>query len=437
MAAAIEGRELGAAVLMVERSAIGGTCVNVGCVPSKFMLSATRHHANAAQNPFAGIATRAGKIDVPALADQRIKLVDHLRAHKYVDVAHQRGFEIVSGTGRFVSGTKVAIDGETFEPGAVVLATGARPAVPNVAGSSEVDFLTSTTALALTEVPQRLLVVGGGFVGLEMAQLFTRLGSEVTVIGAVAPRAEPELALGLTQALQAQGVTFVPGRLTGFAGPCQAITEGARVLFDRVLFAVGRSANTDQLDTTAGGIETDAAGAIVTDLNQRTTNSRVWAAGDVTTGPQFVYVAAQQGRIAARNALTGGGEQVDYRGLPSVLFTSPNMASAGLTQAEACSQGYSTNTVLLNLADIPRAIVDNATEGLIKLVVDLADRRLLGVHVLAPDAGELMLAATYAIKFGLSIDDVATTWAPYLTMSEGLRLAAQQFDHPGALSCCA
>ena len=442
MAAAIQATELGADVVVVERGTVGGTCVNVGCVPSKFMLAAAQRQATALHNPFHGLSTDADSVNLAALVSQKDELIGRLRQHKYLDVAAERGFCITHGTARFTGETAVDVDGHRYEPRAVIVATGARPAIPELPGLDQVDFLTSTSALELAELPDRLAIVGAGFVGLEMAQLFARLGSHVTLIGnRVAPNADPELAAGLRRALEAEGITFQstrPSLVRASNGGFTALLDnGETVPFDRLLIATGRQANVEDLDLTIAGVETNNSGAIRTGDDLRTSNPQVWAAGDVTASHQFVYVAAQQGRVAARNALNGTTEQIDYRGLPSVIFTTPALASAGLTETDARSAGLASRSVTFDLADVPRGIVEQSVEGTIKIVADPETRRLLGVHVLAPNGGELLLAATYAIKFGLTIDDVANTWAPYLTLNEGLRLAAQQFDAPGSLSCCA
>jgi mercuric reductase len=282
-----------------------------------------------------------------------------------------------------------------------------------------------------TVVPERLVVIGGGFVGLELSQLFARLGAAVTIVGRLAPRAEPELAARLRLILVEERIDVVNARATAVEhrGEARAVDtdRGRRVEGDAILVATGRRARVDGLDLPAAGIELDERGFIATDDSLRTTNPRVFAAGDIVGGPQFVYVAATQGHLAAGNALTGQHNTVDYTALPQVTFTDPQLASAGMTEVEAVAAGHDCDCRLLGLDIVPRALVDHDTRGAIKLVADRTTGRVLGVHALASGAGDLILAGVYAIKFGLSVDDLATTWTPYLTMSEALRLTAQSF----------
>jgi mercuric reductase len=214
--------------------------------------------------------------------------------------------------------------------------------------------------------------------------------------------------------------------------------RGRSIDGDTILVATGRHAHVDGLDLPAAGVEIDEAGFVNVDARLRTTNARVFAAGDVTGGAQFVYVAATQGHLAATNALGNRNDTIDYTGLPSVVFTDPQLASAGLTEADAVAAGYDCDCRILGLDNVPRARVEHDTRGAIKLIADRQTGKVLGVHALAAGAGDLVLAGVYAIKFGLTIDDLASTWTPYLTMSEALRLVAQSFTRDvDQLSCCA
>jgi mercuric reductase len=440
MSAAIHARLEGASVVAIESGTLGGTCVNVGCVPSKTLLAAahTRHAALA--NPFPGAPTSAGTVDLGVLVQQKDELVGMLRQTKYADIAAAYGFEILPGTATFNDPESLLVDGRPVPARSYLVATGAEPQVPAIPGLERVDYLTSTTAMDLTELPASLVVIGGGFVGLEQAQLFARLGVEVTIVGRLAPHTEPELSSELRKAFLAEGITVIGDRaatITQHDGLVQVTTRaGKSAAGERVLIATGRTPRTDALDLFAAGIATDDRGFIIVDEEQRTTNPAVFAAGDVTDVPQYVYVAARTGNIAARNAL-GHSERVDYTGLPSVLFTSPQLGSAGITEAEAIAAGYRCACRYLRLADVPRAIANHDTRGGIKIVADADTGRVLGVHALADGAGEMMLAATYAIKAGFTVTQLADTWAPYLTMAEGIRLTANLFRNELPTSCCA
>ncbi|HEY3548137.1 MAG TPA: mercury(II) reductase [Propionicimonas sp.] len=444
MAAGIQAAGSGARVVLVEHGVLGGTCVNVGCVPSKRLLAAAGARHQALANPFAGVPTSAGPVDLAALIRQKSQLTDDLRQHKYADVADAWGFRVAHGHARFADAGTLLVDERPLRAGAYVLATGALPYAGDIEGLESVEYLTSTTAMELTELPQSLVVIGGGYVGMEQAQLFAHLGVPVTLVGRLAPHAEPELRQVMASVFADEGITVLAQRavhVRNVDGLIEVTTSaGQAVTGHRLLVATGRRPDTSALNLPAAGVATDARGFVVVDEHQATSNPKVFAAGDVTAAPQFVYVAAAAGRAAATNALAQAGDRratVDYTGLPSVVFTRPQLASAGLTDAQARRQGYDCACRTLALADVPRALVNNDTRGAIKIVADAATGRVLGVHAVADGAGEIMLAATYAIKAGLTVDDLIDTWAPYLTMAEGLRLAAGLFRGRMPTSCCA
>jgi len=303
--------------------------------------------------------------------------------------------------------------------------------------------------MELTEIPDSLLVVGGNAVGLEMAQLFSRLGSTVTVIEAldrIAPFEEPEISAALRDVFADDGITVhTSARIRRVRrGPDGYLLEtdlpdGPRTLTGRrLLIATGRRPNTADLGLAAVGVAAGSRGEVVVDAQQRTTNPRIWAAGDVTGGPQFVYVAAAQGSLAARNALDGSAESLDYSALPRVTFTEPSIASAGMTDAQAVAAGIRCDCRVLPLAMVPRALVNRDTRGLVKLVADADNGRLVGVHVLTDNAGDVIAGAVYALTAKMTVQQLADTWSPYLTMAESLRLAAQSYTRDVAkLSCCA
>lgn len=445
MSAGITAARAGRRVVLIERSTLGGTCVNVGCIPSKMLLAAAGTRHAALTNPFAGAPTSAGRVDLGALVAQKDELVQRLRGAKYLDVAEAYGFEVGPGRARFTSPDTLEVDGTAVLAGAFVVATGAEPAVPNLPGLDGVEFLTSTTAMELAELPTSLVVVGGGYVGMEQAQLFAHLGAQVTVVGRLAPQAEPELADTLRAVFAADGITVVEDRAVGVEpenGGVGVVTgSGRRVTGQQLLMATGRGPRTDGLNLPAAEVVTDGRGFIVINEQQATTNPRVFAAGDVAGSPQHVYVAAATGRVAAANALGNDSSvppaAVDYSGMPAVVFTRPQLASVGLTEQQALDAGYACDCRVLSLADVPRALVNQDTRGVVKLVADTNTGRVLGVHAAADSAGELMLAATYAIRASMTVDDLADTWAPYLTMAESLRIVAGLFRNQLPTSCCA
>ena len=440
MAAGIEARNLGRDVVLVEHGPLGGTCLNVGCVPSKTLLAAMGQRHRAAANRFDGIVTLAGAVDLRAVMEQKQGLIDRLRQAKYADVAAAHGFPLRYGHAAFDSPELLLVDGEPMPAGAYVVATGAEPAVPAIPGLDSVEFLTSTTAMEQKSLPTSMVVIGGGYVGMEQAQLWAYAGVKVTLVGRVAPSSEPELAEVLRSVFAEDGIEVVEEHAIDVDGQADLVTvrteSGATVSAERLLVATGRRPRTDGLALDRAGVDTDDRGFIVVDEHQRTSNTKVYAAGDVTGGPQFVYVAARAGHVAAANAL-GDDRVVDYTGLPSVVFTTPQLAGAGLTEAQALAAGYSCDCRVLSARDIPRALASQDTRGALKLVADADTGRVLGVHAALDGAGEVMLAATYAIKTGMTVTDIADTWAPYLTMSEALRLAAGLFRDDRPTSCCA
>lgn len=457
-AAAITARDSGASVVMIERGTVGGTCVNTGCVPSKALLAVAEARHTALDQRFPGIATQAGPVDMAALTGGKDDLVAAMRAAKYTGLAADYGWEIVAGTAAFTGDAgepRLAVmlnDGGTrvMEAAHYLVATGAAPWIPPVTGLADAGYLTSTTAMELTELPGSVLVIGGNAVGLELAQLFARLGVTVTIAEALdrlAPFDEPEVSAAIEDVFDGEGIgiltaaTIMSVRRDATARSVSIRTaagEERELACGQVLVAAGRRPVTAGLNLETVGVKTSGHGEIVIDEQMRTANPRIWAAGDVTGGPQFVYVAAAQGSRAAANALTGAGRAVDYNTLPRVTFTSPAIASAGLTEAELIGQGVACDCRVLPLDAVPRAVVGRDTRGVVKLVVEAGTGRLRGAHVVADGAGDVISAAVYAIRARMTVDDLAETWAPYLTMSEGLRLAAQAFSRDvSRLSCCA
>ncbi len=444
MAAAITARQAGKTVILIEQGTLGGTCVNVGCVPSKTLLAAAGARHAALTNPFDGAPTSAGPVDLARLVGQKDELVDRLRQAKYADVAAAYGFEVRAGQARFTTADALEVDGQPLPAGGYLIATGAGPAVPDLPGVAAVDYLTSTTAMEQTELPESLVVIGGGYVGMEQAQLFAHLGARVALVGRLAPAAEPELAAVLQGVFADDGITVIAERAAEVETDGDEIVVvtagGQRAVGHRLLVATGRQPRIRDLDLDTVGVKTDDRGFVLVDEHQATSNPRIWAAGDVAGSPQYVYVAAATGRAAALNATgTAGSRQarVDYTGLPAVVFTRPQLAAAGLTEADALARGHRCECRVLDLSDVPRALANRDTRGKVKLVADAETGKILGVHAVSEGAGELMLAATYAIKAGMTVDDVADTWAPYLTIAESLRITAGLFRNQMPTSCCA
>lgn len=457
-AAAIAARRKDKTVVMIERGTTGGTCVNTGCVPSKALLAAAEARHVSLDGRFPGISPAPFGVDLPAVIGGKRELVESLQAEKYVDLAAEYDWEILSGTARFAgSDTDPVLEVEGADGGSTtvaaehyLIATGSAPWAPPIDGLEQAGYLTSTTAMELDHLPASMIVIGGNAVGLEQAQIWNRLGVEVYVIEALdrlAPFEEPEISQVLARAFTREGIGVLPGATirrvdrdeTGYrvvlTGPGGADTT---LRSEQVLVATGRRPVTAELALDTVGVKTGARGAVAVDERLQTSNPRIWAAGDVTGHPQFVYVAGAHGTLVADNAFAAAQRTLDYHHLPRVTFTAPAIAAAGLTDAQANEAGYRCDCRVLPLEYVPRALVNRDTHGLIKLVADADTGRLLGAHAIAENASEIISTAVYALANDMTTDQMAKLWAPYLTMAEGLKLAAQTFTRDVAkLSCCA
>lgn len=449
--AAITAAEQGARVAVIGAGTIGGTCVNVGCVPSKALIRAVEsiHHANAAPMRFKGVEAQARTADWGQVIAEKDALVSGLRQAKYADLLPlYNNIAYHEGAARLVE-NGVEAGGRRFTADRIVLATGARPAAPAIPGLPDVDALDSTTALDLTVLPKSMIVLGGGYVGVELAQMFSRAGVDVTLVfrSRLLPEMEPEIAAALTDYLSREGLTVL-GNLayqsvhkTAEGGAALTVLRDGRaetIIAERLLLATGRAPNVEGLGLIEAGVKQTLSGAIIVDEQMRTSVRGVYAAGDVTGRDQFVYMAAYGAKIAARNALNGDSLRYDNSAMPAVVFSDPQVASVGFTEERAIAAGYAVRTSTLPLENVPRALAARDTRGLIKLVADGRTRKLLGAHILAPEGADSIQTAAMAIRCGLTIDDLAETIFPYLTTVEGLKLAAQTFDRDvKRLSCCA
>jgi mercuric reductase len=453
--AAIAARRRNKSVLMIERGTIGGTCINTGCVPSKALLAAAEARHIAANQSFPGIRTEAEAVDFAALIQGKRTLVELMRADKYIDLAAHYGWQIIRGIAGFADGPvlEVALAGggsQGVEAEHYVIATGSAPFAPPIEGLAESGYLTSTTAMELIALPDSLIVLGGSYVGMELAQLFARLGTRVTIVeilDRLAPSEEPEASRLIQQVFADEGIQVRTGVTVSSVsrdGDTVLVTlrysDGRtdRLRGQQPLVATGRRPVTDALNLAAVGVKTGNRGEVIVDAQLRTHNPRIWAAGDVTGHPQYVYVAGAHGTLIGDNAFDSAGRTLDYRHLPRVAFTGPQLAAVGLTEEQATLQGLDSTCRVMTLDHLPRALVNRDTRGLVKIVAERATGRVVGVTLVAPYAGDAILAAVYAVKHQMAVDELVDTWAPYLTVGEALRLAAQTFTRDVALlSCCA
>lgn len=449
-AAAIRAAEGGAQVTLIERGVTGGTCVNVGCVPSKIMIRAAHIAHLRASSPFdAGVQPSIPRVNRKALVEQQQNRVDELRYAKYEGILESNpNISLVRGFAHFKDAHTLTVN--LAEGGSrdiafdrVLIATGASPRIPDVPGLAGTPFWTSTDALVAEVMPQHLIVYGGSVVALELAQAYLRLGSQVTLIArsALLSQEDPLVGQTLVATLEEEGMRVLTGQTVKsvkHADDSFTLDLGAETVSgDRLLVAAGRAPNTAGMGLEAVGIKLNAGGAIPVDDHMRTAVEHIFAGGDCTTNPAFVYVAAAAGTRAAVNML-GGDEALDLSIVPAVVFTDPQVATVGLSEIEAQGKGYQVETRTLTLDNVPRALANFDTRGFIKMVTEKDTGRLLGVQAVAADAGELIQTAALAIRSRLTVKDLATQFFPYLTMVEGLKLCAQTFSKDvKQLSCCA
>ncbi|GAB3043393.1 mercury(II) reductase [Parafrigoribacterium mesophilum] len=458
-AAAIRATNLGKRVVMIERGTTGGTCVNTGCIPSKALLAAADARQIARDSTrFPGIIASAEPVHMPGLISGKRALVGTLRAGKYVDLISDYGWELRHGDAAFAGTAAEPMLTITDQDGAVqtvraehyLVATGSRPWLPPIEGLTDVPYLTSTTAMELEELPESLLVVGGGYVALEQAQLFARLGSTVTMLvrSKLASAEEPEASRTLAGVFADEGIrvvrraTVTAVRTDPSTGGlvATATVDGGQEEFraSKLLVATGRRPVTEGLNLAAVGVAVGDRGEVVVKSSLASTNRRIWAAGDVTGHRQFVYVAANHGTLVVENAFNNAGREVNYSHLPRVTFTSPALAAVGMTDQEATGAGIACQCGVVPLKYVPRALVNRDTRGFIKIVADHRTGRILGITAVAKDAGEIAAAGVYILEAGMTVDQVANMWSPYLTMAEGVKLAAQSYTTDvSRLSCCA
>jgi len=450
MAAALKAVERGARVTLIERGAIGGTCVNIGCVPSKIMIRAAHIAHLRRESPFdTGITAVPPAIDRERLLAQQQGRVEELHRAKYENILNGNpAITVLRGAARFRDAHNLIVSladggGRVVAFDRCLIATGAGAVVPSIPGLKDTPYWTSTEALVSDTIPERLAVIGSSVVAVELAQAFARLGSRVTMLArhTLFFREDPAIGAAVTAVFRGEGIEVLEHTQAGavvYADGQFVLTAGhGELCADRLLVAAGRAPNTRTLNLDAADVATDAQGAIVIDQGMRTSSPNIYAAGDCTDQPQFVYVAAAAGTRAAIN-MTGGDARLDLTAMPAVVFTDPQVATAGYSEAEARRDGIETDSRVLTLDNVPRALANFDTRGFIKLVAEAGSGRLIGVQAVAPEAGEIIQTAVLAIRNRMTVQELADQLFPYLTMVEGLKLAAQTFSKDvKQLSCCA
>jgi mercuric reductase len=423
---------------LIEKERWGGSCPNVACTPTKAYLVAAdlAHDINTLANKLGievGPATTnlaRVKARKETLKKPQPKWVEHLQA---------AGFDTYQGAASLVDAHTVTVGDIELTAEKILIATGSRTAVPPIEGIEEIDWLDHVSALELEELPDSLLIVGAGAVGLEFGQAFSRFGSKVTIVDAldeIAPHTDHHAALELREALEEEGIPIILGSFVQKVAPRDgryvatiSRREGGmerEVEFDRLLLASGRRPNVEELHLDAAGVETYPLG-IVVDQRMRTNVPGIWAAGDVNGQAQFTPVAQYQARIAVDDMYRPGeGPAADYSVLPTAIFTNPELAGVGLTQMEAEERGFEAETVVHPLKYVRRASYTDAKHGLFKIVFDRLTRRVLGLHVVAPGASEVVQGLSVAMRLGVTVDELATAHHTFPTIGEGVKAAAEK-----------
>ena len=424
-------REHGARVALIEHRLWGGSCPNVACRPTKAYVVAAelthdvRHHA----------AERGIDLPEPVVRlGQTRSWKDSIRRDQesWIQTLNEAGYGVVRGTGSFVDARTVEVGDQRLTGDRILVATGSRTAVPTIPGIDDIEWIDHVTALELDDVPESLLIVGAGPVGLEFAQIFARFGSRVTIVNSgpqIAARADTEAAGELQAVLEEEGIEVVLNSgVDSFArnGNGIAASIGGRTIdVSHVLLASGRLPNVEELEPDRIGLRV-GRGGIAVDDRQRTNVDGVWAAGDVVAGPMLTPIAQYQARIAVEDMFGDGSRRADYSVLPTAIFTDPELGGVGMTETEAAEEGHEIGVVTHPLPYVTRAQYTGAKHGLYKIVFDRMTRRVLGVHVVSRAASDIVGSLTPALKLGVTVDDLAFMHHIYPSYSEGLKAAAEK-----------
>lgn len=414
----------GARTALIEGNRLGGDCLWTGCVPSKSLIAAAA--AFSRSTPSVGLPPRLGPVDFETVMAHVHAAMDEIAPIDSSEALAADGVEVIRGTARFTSPRTLDVAGRRISFGQAIIATGGSPTVPPLHGAEDIDFLTSESVWDLTELPARMLVLGGGAIGCELAQAFARLGSHITIIARgprLLPKEEARASAVVRSAMEADGVdvrtsrtiTSVTGR--GCSGTA-ILDDGSIVAFDAILAATGRRPNTSSLEVERAGVRLDDEKRVIVNSKLRTSNPRIWAAGDVTPLPQFTHTAGVNGSLAASNAILGLSRTVDTVAVPRVTFTHPEVGAVGLP---AGTPGLITRTV--EHSHLDRAIAEGETNGYTQLVVDKRGR-VRGVTIVGPRAGETLGEASLAVKNGLTTSDIAGTTHAYPTFGDAFWTAS-------------
>ncbi len=452
--AAIKANELGLTTLMVNAGlAFGGTCVNVGCVPSKTLIRAAETAYHAVHSNFTGIKPKGFDIDFAKVIRDKKQLVKILQQKKYMDVVSDfENLQMPEGWAEFIDDKTILVNGENkYTAIKFIIATGATTNIPDIEGLKDIGYLTNATLFDLEEQPESITIMGAGYIGLEIAMAYNRFGTKVRIIeftDRVLRTQTPDISEEIEKYMKKEGIEILPNfRAVKFEKSgtdtiihCKCPDGSFTKLIEpgKVVVAAGTKPNTQKLGLDKIGLQLTRSGHIQVNELMETNLQNMNAVGDVANTPAFVYTAAFEGKIAVENAFTGSEYKADYSSLPWVVFTDPQIAGAGLDEAQAAVQNIPFEVSKLSLDNVPRSLAANDTRGFIKLIRNTETDKLIGARIVAPEGGELIQQLSMAIKYGITVKELAESFYPYLTLSEGIKLAAIGFGKDVAkLSCCA
>ncbi len=451
-AAVTKASDLGVKTAMVGKNAtpgtvLGGTCVNVGCVPSKRLLASGEIYS--VDGRFDGVRIVERRLDYKLMVQAKDRLIRKLRKERYKDViGNLNDVTYLNGMASFRNPHEIRAGKRLLTARKVVIATGASTYIPPLPGISSLDCYTNEDALSLPRKPESMLVIGGGPLGVEFAQMYAHFGTKVTLLQKarrILPREEPEVSELLQQHLEGDDIEIhnstqlMKAERKGEERIIYASIKNRKTRFDAecVLLATGRKPHTERLNLPAAGVRTDERGFVVTNELMQTSNPEAFAAGDVAGEPMLETIAAKEGATAAENALTGSRKKIDYTAIPHAVFTYPQVASVGLTEKEALEKFGDCACRVLNFDAVPKALITEETSGVVKMVIQPKNKRIVGIHLLAPNAADIIHAGVIIIRAGMTNDDVIDTVFTFPTHSESIKLAAQSFyKDVSKLSCC-
>lgn len=450
-AAALRASSYGARIVMIEKSVLGGTCINWGCIPSKTLIHAALFNHEAGLGARIGLPQTMNGVNFPTLVAHKDDVVRHLRTARYLDVLQQiPNMELVKGAARFVDSRTVAVEGRHYRSDRILIAVGGNPRIPDIPGLAGSAYLTSRSALLLKELPKSLVIIGGGVIAVELGQMYHRLGVRVTILEhgpRLLPSIPPEVALALQEVLVAEGVhvvtdaSFCSVATVGGLTAVSADVNGRRHEFtcERLLVAVGTSPATARIGLENTGVVLDRHGFVMVDKRMRTSEPGIWGAGDAIGGIMIASAGAREGIVAVDDMFTPGcGCSMEYLEVPMAIFTDPEVGLVGHTAESARQAGIDTVTNTLPVNAIPKAHVTGHTAGVITMVADRTTGQLVGVQLVCHRGAELINEAALAIRLRATVTDLANTLHVYPSMGEGLRLCAQGFSRDiTRLSCCA